>query len=411
MRLAFWLAWRFQRGRHQDKFLGLVSFAAFVGITLGCFALILLLSVMNGFERELKQRILAVIPHGELYSVSTTGIEDWQFFQAHYAQQEHVVRVDPYVRLEGLVVKGNALVPLQITGMAQQGLIHTWQPFSSEAAIRRLYDIPNGVLLGKGILKQHGLSVGDSIQVMLVQQTNDTTFKAPEQATFVIAGEVSVGGDIDYLIGVTTLTVAAQAGRVATGAQGLRFMFDDAFIAPTLMRQIGYAFPQAAYMSDWTRTHGHLYQDIRLVRVVVYLVLTLVIGVACFNIVSTLVMTVREKQKAIGILRSMGASDRLIRLTFVIQGVITGTLGTLVGTLLALLIVPNISSIMASMESLFGVSLLSSDVYFVDFLPVELHTSDVMLTVCVALMLTFLATLYPSRNAVKMPPAQAVASR
>ena len=191
-------------------------------------------------------------------------------------------------------------------------------------------------------------------------------------------------------------------------AMGIRFTLNDPFFAHEVMREIGYEFPQAVYMSDWTRTQGHLYNDIQLVRVVVYIALTLVIAVACFNIVSSLVMAVREKQQAIAILKTMGATDTLIAQAFILQGAINGFIGTFVGVALGVLVAPNLSRIVGTIESALGVEVLSGDIYFIDFLPSQLLWSDVVVTASVALLLSVLATLYPARKAANLKPASAL---
>ena len=182
----------------------------------------------------------------------------------------------------------------------------------------------------------------------------------------------------------------------------------NAYSANEIMREIGYSYPQAVYMSDWTRTQGHLYNDIQLVRAVVYIALVLVIGVACFNIVSSLVMAVREKQAAIAILKTMGATDSLIRTIFILQGIINGVVGITTGVLLALLVAPNLSAIVLFVENALGIEVLSGDIYFIDFLPSELHWGDVGITVALALTLCVLATLYPAQKAVKISPSSAL---
>ncbi len=406
--LAWFLAKRFQRAGQQDQFLGFVSLAATGGIALGCFALILLLSVMNGFERELKQRILAVVPHGDLYAVDSEGIRAWHLHRQQLLTHDGVKQVSPYVRIEGLILQGTGLSPVQITGLTEEDIADTWSAFISVDALAALENTANPLLLGQGLMRKHGLVVGDSLQVIVPNPTNSSAFKAPRTLTYTLVGALSIGGDIDYQIAVTSLHTAVEQMGVSHGAQGLRFMFDNPFAAPTLMRQIGYNFPQAAYMSDWTRTHGHLYQDIQLVRTVVYIVLALVIAVACFNIVSTLVMAVRDKHREIAILRSMGANDGLIRSTFMLQGLATGVTGTLSGTLMALLVVPQLPNAIKALEALLQIELLAGDVYFVDFLPVEIQTTDVITTMFIAITLSLLATLYPARQAVTLSPAQAV---
>ncbi len=406
MKLAWQLARRFRRTR-QSGFLSFISFSSTAGIALGCFVLIVLLSVMNGFERELTQRILAFIPHGELYSVDRSGIEDWHLERQRLEQDPRVAEVHPYTKITGMVQFEGDLKAVEITGvdtasgrslaLAEQISPADWRAFTASN---------EGVLLGQGVLDKLGITVGDSVQVLVPTLTQDLTFRAPKTMTLNVVGAVTVGGELDNSVGLMHLSRASQEAGIFSGAQGLRLTLHDPFSAAQTMRDIGYAFPQPVYMSDWTRTQGHLYQDIQLVRTVVYIALTLVIAVACFNIVSSLVMAVREKQSAIAILKTMGASDGLIRQTFMLQGLINGVTGIVVGTGAALIVAPNLSSIVATIERWLGVNMLSGDIYFINFLPSEMQTLDVVLTVVIALVLSILSTLYPAQRAVKVQPAR-----
>ncbi|GGW76738.1 lipoprotein-releasing ABC transporter permease subunit [Alteromonas halophila] len=408
MKLAWQLARRFRRTR-QSGFLSFISFSSTAGIALGCFVLIVLLSVMNGFERELTQRILTFIPHGELYSVDNSGIEQWQDAQQQLKADPRVKDVHPYTKVTGMLQFRGDLKAVELTGVDKTSakslaLVEhisdrDWSAFASQ---------PDGVLLGRGVMEKLGASRGDAVQILIPVITGDLSFKAPHTVTLRVAGEITVGGELDNSVGVMHLAKASGESGIISGAQGLRLTLHDPFSAPQTLRDIGYAFPQPVYMSDWTRTQGHLYQDIQLVRVVVYIALTLVIAVACFNIVSSLVMAVREKQSAIAILKTMGAQDSLIRQAFMLQGMINGVTGIVIGTSGALLIAPNLSAIVATIEAWLGVTLLSGDIYFINFLPSQLEALDVVLTVVIAFILSVLATLYPAQRAVRIEPARAL---
>ena len=409
MNLAWQVASRFRQGKRKNKYISFISFSSTLGIGLGCFVLITLLSIMNGFERELTHRILAVIPHGELFSVNNHGIENWQDFRSQLKQDPRIAEVEPYTKVTGMLQHKGELKAIEITGLdLNLAANDTWQQVVTEHDYATLKSSPDGVLLGQGIIDKLALEVGDKVQVLVPTVTSDLTFKAPKTMALTLAGALTIGGELDNYVGMMHLDYASQQTDIESGAQGLRFTLHDPFSANSTMREIGYAFPQAVYMSDWTRTQGHLYQDIQLVRTVVYVALTLVIAVACFNIVSTLVMAVREKRAAIAILKTMGAEAGLIRRIFILQGLMNGVRGIVCGTLAALLIAPNLSLIVGAIESLIGVQLLSGDIYFIDFLPSELHTSDVIVTVAVALLLTIVATLYPAHQASNVEPASAL---
>tara|TARA_A200000113_G_scaffold34325_2_gene28298 strand:- start:34 stop:1260 length:1227 start_codon:yes stop_codon:yes gene_type:complete len=406
--LAFELAQRFRKARSEQRFISFISMSSTIGIGLGCFVLIVLLSVMNGFEKELTSRILSVVPHGELYSKSESGIENLDAQLYRLSQDSRIASVTPYTGITGMLQSKGELKAISVTGIpvnsvsdkyAERVTSDEWQRFSTQK---------NGLIVGKGIFASMDLNIGDIVQILIPQTTQDLTFKAPRSITLSISGVLSVGGELDNQLGLMHLETASEAIGISSKSQGIQFTLIDPFSSYDTMRDIGYSYPQAVYMSDWTRTQGHLYNDIQLVRAVVYIALTLVIAVACFNIVSSLVMAVRDKQAAIAILKTMGATDRLIRNTFVLQGVINGVIGITVGVVLALLVAPNLSEIVRFIEVAIGIEILSGDIYFIDFLPSDLHWQDVVVTVVVAMFLSVGATIYPAQKAAKVSPSSAL---
>ena len=405
---ALELARQFRKTRSQQRFISFISMASTVGIALGCFVLILLLSVMNGFEKELTNRILSVIPHGELYSVDKRGIDNLDAQRYRLEQDERIARVTPYTKLTGMLQYKGELKAIELTGIIAADNQQYFEDRVSQPQWLSFQANDKGVLIGQGIAEKLGVQPGDAVQVLVPVATNDLTFKAPKTITLTVSGFLSIGGELDNLVGLMHLDMASNAAEITSKAQGMQFTFYNAYSANEIMREIGYSYPQAVYMSDWTRTQGHLYNDIQLVRAVVYIALVLVIGVACFNIVSSLVMAVREKQAAIAILKTMGATDSLIRTIFILQGIINGVVGITTGVLLALLVAPNLSAIVLFIENALGIEVLSGDIYFIDFLPSELHWGDVGITIAVALTLCVLATLYPAQKAVKISPSSAL---
>ncbi|APE05442.1 cell division protein FtsX [Alteromonas sp. RW2A1] len=405
---AFELAKQFRKSGSQQRFISFISMSSTVGIALGCFVLILLLSVMNGFEKELTSRILSVIPHGELYSVDNRGIDNLEAQRYRLEQDKRIARITPYTKLTGMLQFKGELKAVELTGIIPSENTSQYKERVTDKQWAAFTAEPKGVLVGQGIAEKLQLSVGDPIQVLVPVTTNDLSFKAPKTVSLIVSGFLSIGGELDNLVGLMHLDTASNAAELQSRAQGLQFTFYDAYSANTIMREIGYSYPQAVYMSDWTRTQGHLYNDIQLVRAVVYIALILVIGVACFNIVSSLVMAVREKQAAIAILKTMGATDALIRSIFIFQGAINGVVGITVGVALALLVTPNLSSIVLFVENALGIEVLSGDIYFIDFLPSELQWQDVLITTFVALTLCIMATLYPAQKAAKISPSSSL---
>ncbi len=410
MSLAWQLALRFRSSKRQNGFISFVSASSTLGIALGCLVLILLLSVMNGFERELKDRLLQFIPHGELFAFNNSGIENWQSHLESFKQDPRIVNVEPYSKASGLLQKGNKmkaiseLVAIDPALSMKNSLVKQldsldWQNFIENE---------QGILLGKGLISHLQLQIGDKVQLLLPQLSDDLSFRPPETLWLTVVGEINIGGELDSQIGFMHLSTASETLGTLTGAQGIRFSFVDAFSAPEVMRDIGFAFEQHVYISDWTRTQGHLYQDIQLVRTVVYVALTLVLAVACFNIVSTLVMAVNEKQAEIAMLRTMGAKDKMIVTVFILQGAINGVIGTLVGVILGVLLAQNLTAIATVIESITGKAFLSGDIYFINFLPSQLIWSEVAFTAAIALTLSLIATIYPAIKATRINPAEAL---
>jgi lipoprotein-releasing system permease protein len=405
--LVWLLAWRFRSDKRQNGFISFISASSTFGIGLGCFVLILLLSVMNGFEKELKDRLLSVIPHAEFKSVSASGIEYWPAEVEALQQHPEVVFVEPYVNATGMLQKGNKMKAVEMIALdplyASQGVIPSlmtqsqWLQFQADE---------NAALLGIGLMQKLGLTVGDKVQILLPQLSEDLSLSAPKTLRLIVVASLDMGGELSNHIGFMHMSLAAQAQNIQHGAQGIRLRYRDAFVAKQLTREIGYNLKPEVYMSDWTIKNGNLYQDIQLVRAVVYIALSLVIAVACFNIVSTLVMAVNEKQSEIAMLKSMGAKNSLIISVFMLQGSLNGLIGTVFGVIFGVLMATNLAAVARFIEDLLGVQFLSGDVYFINFLPSELNWNEVYLTALIAIVLSILATLYPAIKAAKINPAK-----
>ena len=407
MHLVWLLAWRFRSDKRQNGFISFISASSTFGIGLGCFVLILLLSVMNGFERELKDRLLSVIPHAEFKSVYARGIENWPAEIEALQQHPQVTFVEPYVNATGMLQKGNKMKAVEMTALdplyAANGVIPSlvsneqWQQFQGDE---------NAAMLGIGLMQKLGLVVGDKVQILLPQLSENLSLRAPKTLRLNVIASLDMGGELSNHIGFMHMSLAAQAQNIQHGAQGIRLRYRDAFVARELTRDIGFALTPEVYMSDWTINDGNLYQDIQLVRAVVYIALSLVIAVACFNIVSTLVMAVNEKQSEIAMLKSMGAKNSLIISVFMLQGTFNGLIGTLGGVILGVLMATNLAAVARLVENILGVQFLSGDVYFINFLPSQLNWNEVYLTALIAIVLSVLATLYPAIKAARINPAK-----
>ena len=258
--------------------------------------------------------------------------------------------------------------------------------------------------------------MGDKVQILLPASNNATAteradaqnkFLAPVRRQVEIVGIFKFGGTVDETLAYISLAQAAEIkGYQVNEAQGIRIKINNVFMAPNVARSIAYSFNHYVYIMDWTRTQGHLFNDIQMVRMVMFIVLVLVIAVASFNIVSTLIMAVNDKKGDIAILKTMGASSKLIMLTFIFQGLVNGLLGSVIGGVCGVLLSLNLADIVAFIEGLFSLKLLSADVYFIDHIPSQLNSNDVYVTLLTAIVMSLLATIYPAWRATKVEPAQ-----
>jgi lipoprotein-releasing system permease protein len=411
---SVFLALRYVRSRHGRGFSSFISASSTIGIALGTLVLIVALSTMNGFERELAQKLLSIVPHAELMSVEQP-ITNWPDNVKQLQANEKVVAAAPVITLTGMMQYKTSLKAVEVRGvdpiLEQQ--VSEIDSYIAQGSWQALGESQSqGIIIGAGVAKKLSVKLGDKIQLLLPSSklsnsNSQQVFAAPIKRHMEIVGIFKFGGTIDDTLAYISLSQASDIKGYNSGeTQGIRLKFDDVFLAPNIAREIAYNFNHYVYIMDWTRTQGHLFNDIQLVRMVMFIVLVLVIAVASFNIVSTLIMAVNEKQRDIAILKTMGAPASVIMLTFIYQGLVNGVLGCLIGGFLGVYLSLNLADIMMFFEQLFSMQLLSADVYFIDHIPSELHMSDVYVTVITALIMSLIATIYPAWRATKIEPAQ-----
>ncbi|MEJ6521758.1 lipoprotein-releasing ABC transporter permease subunit LolE [Shewanella bicestrii] len=412
--LALSIGWRFYRARQSNSFISFISFASTAGIALGVAVLIVVLSAMNGFERELEQRLLGVISQADVIGVNEP-IADWRAVEQTAMQIEGITAAAPFIRMQGLVQKPGGFQGLAVVGIdpEQEAKVSTLSQFMSKETWQGLSEDDNHIVLGESLLKKLGLEVGDTLALYVqdLDPEHAGSLRAAKSHRFVVSGAYRLGGELELTTAYIPMRYAANILNLHQGVTGVRISVAQVFDAPAKIRELGYALNQSVYISDWTRTQGHLYQDIQLVRTIMYLVLVLVIGVACFNIVSTLVMAVRDKASEIAILMTMGLSRLSVMGIFMVQGALNGLVGCALGGVIGIATAVNLSGIARGIEQLLGIQLLSADVYFVDFLPSELHMTDAGLVIATAFVMSLIATLYPAWKASQIGPAQALAGR
>ncbi|KMT65176.1 lipoprotein-releasing ABC transporter permease subunit LolE [Catenovulum maritimum] len=408
-KLAFYIGWRYARSQSKNKFIQFISASSVIGIALGTCVLIWVLSAMNGFQQQLKDRLLSLVPHIEFIAVEQKGIDDWQSIEKRLTQNGSALGVAPFVTFGGLIQQGDKLKPIEIRGIdwQQEQDVSNLASYVKADVIEK-FNQQDGVILGQAIIEDLGLTINEQVDVLVPQMSETGRLIPPKLIRLTLLGGFSSGSQLDHAIGYTQLERAAEATGWDQGVQGIRLKIDDVFNARQIAQKIGYELPYYVYIQDWSRQFGHVYNDIQLVRSVMYVILALVVAVACFNIVSTLVMAVNEKQSDIAILKTLGMPASSIIKIFMIKGLYSGLLGTLIGTFFGILGGLWLTEFFSAIESLIGIQFLSGDIYFIDFLPTELMWQDVVLTASVAVLMSIIATLYPAYKATKVEPAKVV---
>ncbi|WBA13649.1 lipoprotein-releasing ABC transporter permease subunit LolE [Salinivibrio proteolyticus] len=402
---------RFSRARQRNRLVSFISLSSVIGIAIGVMVIIVGLSAMNGFERELNQRVLSVVPHAQVFGVNGP-LDDWQQVKRQALQHPQVVAAAPYVEMTVLMEHGSALKPAQIRAVSP----------SDESAVSRIgafidggWDsLPAGqsnIVLGQGVADSLGVKVGDWLTVMIPAADASLKLRSPQRVRMQVGGLLRLGGQIDHALALMRLSDAQQLMALDGAVTGVSLKVEPVLEARRIVREVGQTLSAYVYMKDWTSEFGYLYRDIHLVRSIMYLVMVLVIGVACFNVVSTLMMSVKDRAADIAILRTMGAGDTLIRRIFIWYGLFAGALGSLIGSVLGVLLASNLTHLIQWVEQVVGHRFLSGDVYFINFLPSELRVSDVVVVSLTAMLLSLLAAWYPARRACQLQPAAVLSAK
>lgn len=410
--LSLLIGSRFSRAKQRNKLVSFISLSSTIGIAVGVAVVLIGLSAMNGFERELENRVLAVIPHGEFEGFNAP-ISDWQTVARTAEEHEKVIAAAPYIRLTGLAEKGQTLKAVEIRGVDPQleSRVSNLSEYIGEEAWQNFRSGSNQVILGKGIADHLGVTLGESITLLIPQTSNSLKVRSPKRVRLKIVGLLSLGGQIDHGLVLLPLEDAQKYSDITEGVTGVSIKTTDVLNAQMIVREAGNTLQVKVYLKSWQQKFGFLYRDIQLVRTIMYLVMVLVISVACFNIVSTLMMAVKDRLSEIAILKTMGATDGLIRRTFVWQGVFSGITGSLAGSALGVLVSSNLTVLIKGLESLVGHQFLSGDIYFIDFLPSEIIWQDVALVSGTAVILSLFATLYPASRASQTNPAKVLSGK
>ena len=415
MNTPFFISWRYQRGKQKNPLVALISKFSAIGIALGVAVLIVGLSAMNGFERELNSRILAVVPHTEITvnpHDNEATLNHWQNLAERLKTNKKITALSPFVSFTALVENGNKLKVVQVKGVDKQAEDQVsslgkfvegdgWQKFAEEG----------GLVLGSGIAKELDVKAGDWVSLLISQPNGEDQMAQPNRERVQVTAILRLDGQLDHTYALLALPQAQELmGYREDQITGVELKIDDPFKVQEMDYSMLNDYPQLLYIQNWVAKFGYMYRDIQLIRTVMYIAMVLVIGVACFNIVSTLIMAVKDKQGDIAIMRTLGANNGFIKQIFIWYGLLAGMKGCLIGIVLGVVLALNLTPIIQGIETLLGKKLLSDGIYFVDFLPSELHWFDVVLVLVAALVLSLLASLYPASRAAKLQPAQVLSN-
>lgn len=398
-----------RRGRRKDGFMSFISTISVSSIALGVMALIIVLSVMNGFQKEVCDRMLSVLSHVEVVHI-TGSIPDWKALSETILTEKHTVACAPYVAGQGLLNRrGN------LRGIALRGIDPTYEPQVSDVAktlgestLSALKAGDFGVILGRDLARLLRVNVGDKVTLIVAKGNTTPAGFVPRMKQMTVKGLFQSGHyEFDSTLVFTHIDDAAALFRTG-GPTGIRVKLDDINLAPTVTQHLLMKLPADYYATDWTRQNRTWFAAVQVEKRMMAVILFLIVLVGSFGLVSTLVMTVTEKQSDIAILRTLGASPQSIMTIFVIQGCIVGLIGVLLGTGLGLAISCNLDVIVPAIEHLFGVEFLPREIYFISQMPSDPRASDIVPIAVVSFLASLLATLYPSWRAARTHPAQAL---
>ncbi|MEC6906471.1 lipoprotein-releasing ABC transporter permease subunit LolE [Photobacterium piscicola] len=410
--LSLYIGSRFNRSKKRNRMVSFISLSSMLGIAVGVAVIIIGLSAMNGFERELQTRVLSVIPQGELQAVQPP-LNNWKPLLKKVEQHPNITAAAPYVEFTALLERGSKLKAVAVRGIdpKEQLKVSELPRYVKDNAWSRFTAGKREVILGQGVATKLQLKVGDWITAMIPNTDPQMKLRAPKRIRLQVVGVLALGGQIDHSLAIVPLQDAQQYLDMGDGVSGIEMNVDNVLNAQQIVKEVGDTLPVYVYLKSWTQKYGYLYRDIQMVRTIMYLVMVLVIGVACFNIVSTLMMAVKDRAADIAILRTMGASDRLIKSIFVWHGVLSGVLGSIIGSLFGSLIAINLTHIVRVIEKIIGHRFLSGDIYFVDFLPTQLAWQDVVIVTATAIVLSLIATWYPATRASRLQPARVLSAK
>ncbi len=401
---------RYTRAKRRTHFISFISFISIIGIALGIWALISVMSVMNGFEKEIRARILGAAAHIQIVG-GEGGIADWQGLAAEVKRHPEVLAAAPFVNAQGLLSTGDTVRGVFVRGIVPE-LEDTVAEFGSHMKSGKLENLRPGefgIALGIGVARALRLNVGDRVTLISPQGQVTPAGLMPRLKQFTVAGIFSMDhNEFDSALALVNMRDAQVLYRMDSAVSGIRLKVKDIDRAPAVTRELAKLVTPDVYLTDWTQQNVNYFRAIQIEKRMMFIILTLIIAVAAFNLVSTLVMVVTDKHPDIAILRTLGAAPGSIMKIFMVQGVVIGLVGTVLGVATGIVTALNIDVVVPAIERIFNFQILSREVYYITELPSDLHWFDVLWTAVISLVLSFVATLYPSWRAARVNPAEAL---
>ena len=409
-----WYEWlvglRYVRAHGVSRFVSFISGVSMAGIGLGVAVLIVVLSVMNGFETELRERILAMTAHATVSGLDGR-LSDWEQARNAALTDPRVLEAAPYLSGEGMLVNGERLSGALVQGIEpelEQAVASVGKAMRT-GQLGQLVKGEYNIILGSALAEHLRVSVGDSVVLVIAQGQITPAGLMPRMRRFAVSGIFEIGMyEYDRHVGYIHMGDAARLYRTGDNVSGLRLKLEDMFQAPQVVREVARSLGGSFFVSDWTREHRNFFRSIQVTKRIMFVILLLIVAVAAFNIVSTLVMVVQDKQADIAIFRTLGSSPRSILTVFMIQGLVIGVVGTLGGMLLGVLLALNLETLVNAMEAVLGMDLLAADVYFISDLPARVNWFEVLQIGLFALGISLVSTIYPAWKAARTQPADAL---
>ncbi len=408
--LELYIGLRYTRAKRRNHFISFISVSSMLGIMLGVMALITVMSVMNGFHKEVRERILGMASHATISAVDG-NLEEWRQVMQLSKEHKRVVGQAPFVEVQAMLTSGE-----NVSGAIVRGVLPEQETKVSDVgehmltgSLSKLEQGKFRIILGRELASILDVVVGDEVTVVTPKVSQTIAGALPRLKNFSVAGIFEVGmGEYDRGVAIVHLQDAAKLLRMGDGVTGVRLKLDDLFLAPQVTNELAYQLPGMYRVTDWTMHHRNFFSALKTEKRMMGLILFLIVAVAAFNIVSTLVMVVTDKQSDIAILRTLGASPASIMGIFMVQGATIGFVGTVAGIIGGVLLSLNIEALVKSVEQAFNVNFLDPNIYYISKLPSDMQLSDITMVSMTAFLITLLATIYPAWRASRVQPAEAL---